>query len=396
MLDRTKEEREAIYDRSKYYFEGYEAFYPDEADFIEELLEHHSYETRAMAARWMQSEHAALELLEDRSFAVREAIVENKDMLEAILTGDNDSKRRLKKILQQDIQLQTAARAQLTELSVCAGNVLWQLLCGFEEERSRKIRSPYSVYLRIPMEDEDGRFQWKKNYSASYKLTSPWATAMAVDCIFDTFVADDDDHIESSPMTVEIDEFRRAEKLCRVFHSSANPAVRLAAARWVKGDYDCWRDYAFDEDLAVRREVHELCEDADEYEADDYIDFLGNDPERLVEHAGALLRTDFAEWSRRLLRDEDPEVRRAALPLVLAGVTHGAGRRPVEEDADDDIVVSNGWNDDDDDDWLDEEDDEDDSDEEEEEDEEEDAEEDAKGSRKADTESQDPEKPLQS
>lgn len=383
----------------------YEALHLDEAFDLEETLpDHVSYVVRAMFARWTRPEYGASGLLFDRSFAVRSALLENTSMLEAFLKEENDEDRiypqnnreRLKEALSRDFGLRMVARAQLPKLTASAAKTLWSWISVWERERMQAEQPEQRVCLVFPMQDKDGFFQWKENHAEILTLTSPEATAMAVDRIFETFVQDRDERIESGPMTVEIDEFRRTDKLCQVFHSSPNPAVRMAAARWVKGDYDCWRDYAFDEDLAVRREVHELCEDADEYEADDYIDFLGNDPERLVEHAGALLRTDFAEWSRRLLRDEDPEVRRAALPLVLAGVTHGAGRRPVEEDADDDIVVSNGWNDDDVDDWLDEEDDEDDSDEEEEEDEEEDAEEDAKGSRKADTESQDPEKPLQS
>ena len=375
----------------------YEALHLDEAFDLEETLpDHVSYVVRAMFARWTRPEYGASGLLFDRSFAVRSALLENTSMLEAFLKEENDEDRiypqnnreRLKEALSRDFGLRMVARAQLPKLTASAAKTLWSWISVWERERMQAEQPEQRVCLVFPMQDKDGFFQWKENHAEILTLTSPEATAMAVDRIFETFVQDRDERIESGPMTVEIDEFRRTDKLCQVFHSSPNPAVRMAAARWVKAAFDSWLDYAWDTEPAVRRNLRELADDYEDISNDLFEDMLEDDPERLMQFAGALLRTDFAEWSRRLLRDEDPEVRRAALPLVLAGVAHGAGRRPVEVDADDDIVVSNGW--DDDDDWLDEEDDEDDS------DEEEDAEEDAKGNRKADTESQDPEKPLQS
>ena len=109
---------------------------------------------------------------------------------------------------------------------------------------------------------------------------------------------------------------------------------------------------ALDHESAVRKAVYELPEGLSR---DEIKEFLGNDPERIVEFMNEILKgPDARYWSETFLSDPDPSVRSEALSkgIMFDRSSKGEAEEALDE-SDDDIIVDDDCDDlFDDDEWI--------------------------------------------
>ena len=187
-----------------------------------------------------------------------------------------------------------------------------------------------------------------------------------------------------SELAVGIDEDARLSEICLLFADDPRVAVRTTAAREAPAESEAAQRLALDHESAVRKAVYELPEGLSR---DEIKEFIGNDPERIVEFMDEILKgPDARYWSETFLSDPDPSVRSEALSKgIIFDRSSKAEAEEELDDSDDDIIVDD--NGDDlfgDDEWIiDDEDEERDEDEEEDEENDDDSSDSVKGCRKS-------------
>lgn len=160
----------------------------DEVALLNDLAKSPSYVVRTLIAQFTKDVGEAAEFLRDRAFAVRKAILENTDMLGALLKEDWHH-YAIWDALADDMGLQAVARSQLPKLNASAAPVLAGMLCNIERERMAAASRRSQMHLLISTEQADGSADLENGDSIDLTLWAPEALAMGVRLIFESFAA---------------------------------------------------------------------------------------------------------------------------------------------------------------------------------------------------------------
>lgn len=260
----------------------------DEVALLNDLAKSPSYVVRTLTAQFTKDVGEAAEFLRDRAFAVRKAILENTDMLGALLEEDRHH-YAIWDALADDMGLQAVARSQLPKLNASAAPVLAGMLCNIERERMAAASRRAQMHLLISKEQADGSADLENGDSIDLTLWAPEALAMGVRLIFESFAQNQPGRILWGwKKMVKPDSPDCVTNLCEFFLFASDPAIRAEAAKWVSSDAGwIWDWYAWDQEASVQRNLRSLRIWYSSAER------LKNDPERLIARMDRIVETWF-------------------------------------------------------------------------------------------------------
>ena len=309
----------------------------------EKLAQSSCWENRLIAAKRNVALETWLALLSDRSAAVRRAVLGNEFAMNELALLPAGRKALL--ALLEDEDCRKMAARSIENLNPKAAREIVKLIEKADKPAAQAREAAAAAAPAMTLQIGHG------GDALDIPLRNDNALSTGTYLIIAAY-RDLSEKLLESELAVGIDEDARLAEICLLFADDPRVAVRTTAARETPAESEAARRLALDHESAVRKAVYELPEGLSR---DEIKEFLGNDPERIVEFMDEILKgPDARYWSETFLSDPDPSVRSEALSKgIIFDRSSKAEDEEELDDSDDDIIVDDDGDDlFDDDEWI--------------------------------------------